>query len=194
MTNCKNIKCLFFSMVFVATLVVSTILFTNVYFYTFTQKYNTKIVTREDKISFILDKYELKEEEFKTLSAIVLTEAEHNSYADAYAVINTIYNRTQSKSFVATIDNIYGENTGNSLYYQAIAPNQFVVYQKGYYKRNLDNTNCVGYDAIIDFLYTEKTMHNYLSFRANYIHINNSESFSENGNNYFNELLEENRV
>jgi len=154
----------------------------------------TTVISREDKIKFILEKYDLSEKEFNILSAIVLSEAESNSYDDAYAVINTIYNRTHSKNWVRSISNRYGKDNGDSLYYQAIAPNQFVVYQHGTYKKNLNNTDCVGYDAIIDFLYSEEILHNYLSFRAHNIKINNSESFSDKGNNYFNEIKEGNRI
>lgn len=153
-----------------------------------------KELTREDKINVILDKYNLTKDEFNVLSAIVLTEAEFNSYDDAYAVINTIYNRTHSKTWIKMIDKRMGKDRGNSLYYQAIAPRQFVVYEHGSYKKNLGNTESVGYDAIIDFLYTEEVMHNYLSFRAHSIKIKNSESFSKKGNNYFNELKSGNRV
>ena len=153
-----------------------------------------KTVTKEDKINTILNKYSLTKDEFNVLSAIVLTEAEFNSYDDAYAVINTIYNRTHSKTWVKTIDKRMGKNKGNSLYYQAIAPRQFVVYEHGSYRKNLGNTESVGYDAIIDFLYTEEVMHNYLSFRAHSIKIKNSEAFSKKGNNYFNILTDKNRI
>jgi len=156
--------------------------------------YITLAITKEDKIEYILDEYELTEYQFKVLCGIVLSEAEANSYEDAYAVINTIYNRTQSKSWVRSIGNRFGSDKGHNLYYQAIAPNQFVVYQSGSYKKNMNNTESVGYDAIIDFLYTKDIMHNYLSFRSNYIKIKNSESFSSRGNNYFNILKDENRI
>ena len=73
-------------------------------------------------------------------------------------------------------------------------PNQFVVYQHGTYKRYLNNTSLNGYNAIIDFLYNEEIMHNYLSFRSNSIIINGSEKFSDRGNNYFNILEESNRI
>lgn len=154
----------------------------------------TTAITKEDKIKSILEKYDLTNEQFKTLSAIVLTEAEANSYEDAYAVINTIYNRTHSKNWVKSVSNRYGSGKGTNLYYQAIAPNQFVVYEHGSYKKNLNNTKSVGYDAIIDFLYTEEVMHNYLSFRAHNIKAKNSEAFSEKGNNYFNILTESNKI
>ena len=142
----------------------------------------------------ILEKYNLTENEFKVLCGIVLSEAEYNSYEDAYAVINTIYNRTHSKNWVTSVDNHFGKGKGVSLYYQAISPNQFTVYKSGAYKKYMNSTDLVGYKAIIDFLYTEDIMHNYLSFRSNSIKINNSESFSEKGNNYFNVMKEENRI
>lgn len=150
--------------------------------------------SKEEKRVAILEKYGLSEQEFKVLCAIVLSEAESNSYEDAYAVINTIYNRTHSKNWVRSMNNRYGKDKGLSLYYQAIAPNQFVVYEHGTYKKHLNNTSSVGYEAIIDFLYTENVIHDYLSFRAHNIKVKNSVAFSEKGNNYFNKILDENRI
>lgn len=154
----------------------------------------TTIISKEDKIEIILKKYDLTMDEFNIIRAIVLSEAETNSYEDAYAVINTIYNRAHSKNWVRSVSNRFGKDKGKNLYYQAIAPNQFTVYQSGSYKRNLNNTKSKGNDAIIDFLYEEKIMHNYLSFRSHSIKVNNSESFSNKGNNYFNLLKESNRI
>ncbi len=165
----------------------------NVVSYQELDSYNDTI-TKEDKIEVILDKYNLTMKEFKILRAIVLSEAEANSYEDAYAVINTIYNRTHSKNWVKSVSNKFGKNKGYSLYYQAIHPNQFTVYQSGAYKKNLNNDKSIGNDAIIDFLYEEEIMHNYLSFRSHNIKIKNSESFSKKGNNYFNEIKEENYI
>ena len=73
-------------------------------------------------------------------------------------------------------------------------PNQFVVSQHGTFTRYLNRTDLNGYNAVIDFLYDEKIMHNYLSFRANNIVITGSEKFSTMGNNYFNTLEESNRI
>lgn len=154
----------------------------------------TTAITKQDKVEYILEKYDLTKEQFKVLSAIVLSEAEANSYDDAYAVINTIYNRTKSKNWVSTVNKKFGKNKGYNLYYQAIAPNQFVVYQHGTYKKKLNVTDNIGIDAIIDFLYEEEIMHNYLSFRANNIKVKNSETFSKKGNNYFNTIKESNRI
>ncbi len=166
-------------------------------------EFNTKIssfdnynanITNDDKIDYVLNKYNLTRKEFNILTAIVISESQSNSYDDAYAVINTIYNRTHAKNWVKSCNAYFGKNKGQSLYYQAIMPNQFVVYQNSTYTKYLNKTNLNGYNAVIDFLYNEKIMHNYLSFRANNVHVNNSEQFSTNGNNYFNILKEENKI
>jgi len=178
----------------IMVIVPSTESIVNIVTYQELSSYTTKVITKDEKIKYILEKYELTKKQFKVLSAIVLTEAQSNSYEDAYAVINTIYNRTHSKNWVKSISNRYGKDKGTNLYYQAIAPRQFVVYEHGSYKRNLNNTKSVGYDAIIDFLYSEEVMHNYLSFRSHNIKVKNSESFSNKGNNYFNPIKEKNRI
>ena len=124
----------------------------------------------------------------------MLSEAKSKSYEDAYAVINTIYNRTHAKNWVRSVSNNFGKDKGTSLYYQAIQPGQFTVYKSGSYKRHLNETNSVGYNAIIDFLYSEEVMHDYLSFRSHSIKVNGSESFASGGNNYFNKLTLKNRI
>ena len=154
--------------------------------------YKTAVISNETKLNYILKNYNLTKEQFRVLCAIVLSEAEGNSYEDAYAVINTIYNRTHAKNWVRSVNAYFGN--GKSLYYQAISPNQFTVYSSGSYKRHLDETNSVGYKAILDFLYSEQIMHNYLSFRSHSIKVSGSESFSKNGNNYFNVLKDESRI
>lgn len=145
-------------------------------------------LNNEEKEAIILEKYQLSSQEFAVVCAIVLAEAEYNSYEDAYAVINTIYNRTKSNRWIKSVDNKFGNNKGESLYYQAISPRQFTVYESGSYKKYLGDKKSIGYQAIIDFLYTEKILHNYLSFRSHYIKIEGSETFSSKGNNYFNEI------
>ena len=163
------------------------------YSYISLDSYKTISLTTEDKLNIILDKYNLTKEQFNVLKAIVLSEAD-NCYDDAYAVINTIYNRAHSKNWVRSVNNRFGSGKGSNLYYQAIAPGQFTVYSSGSYKKYLNNTSREGYKAIIDFLYTEDIMHNYLSFRSHSIKIKGSVAFSTKGNNYFNVLKEENRI
>ena len=156
--------------------------------------YSYVFIDNDIKKEYILEHYNLTEKQFDTLCAIVLSEATTNSYEDAYAVINVIYNRAHDKKWINSVDKTFGKGKGESLYYQAISPNQFVVYQKGTYLRNMNNTKSVGYDAILDFLYEENTLHNYLSFRSNFVKINNYETFTDNGNKFFNLMNEINRV
>ena len=150
-------------------------------------------MTKDEKVEYILNEYNLTPKQFEVLCAIVMSEAWVNSYEDAYAVINTIYNRTISKNWVSWIDKNVGENTGVNLYYQATFPDQFVVYQDGVYVKNLGVKEGRAYDAIIDFLMTKEVKHDFLEFRANYCNVK-GEKFDNNGNIYFNLLEEEDRI
>jgi len=181
---------------FIILLVVpSTEVVVNEITYASLNTYTSVTLTKESKIEEILVNYGLTKDQFNVLSAIVLSEAETNSYNDAYAVINTIYNRTLTKNWVRSVDNYFGKDKGKNLYYQAISPNQFVVYQHGTYRRYLNNLeDNVGFDAIIDFLYSKNIKHNYLSFRSHSTKLDTYEVFSENGNKYFNEIKDENRI
>lgn len=148
------------------------------------------------KIERILEKYELSLEEFNVVVAIVLAESKANSYEDAYAVINTIYNRTKSVRWNASIDNYWHEERGRSLYYQAIHQNQFVVYQSGAYLKYLNDEVCnyPGYQAVIDMLYDEIPMHNYLKFLSSSNTSRYREQFVEGGNNYYSILTDEDLI
>lgn len=193
----KNLKYMVLPIVYL-TVILLVVPTTNTIVNNITYKemssYTVAQLTTERKREIILSKYNLSDYEFKVLTGIVLSEAESNSYEDAYAVINTIYNRTHSKNWVKSIDNKFGKGKGMNLYYQAISPNQFTVYRSGSYKKHMNDTTSVGYNAIIDFLYTEEVMHNYLSFRSHSIKVSGSESYSANGNNYFGILVEGNRI
>lgn len=158
-------------------------------------KEEIKEISNEEKIDIILERFNLTEEEFNVVCAIAMTEAKSDSYEDAYAVINTIYNRTISNSWIQEINKLHTEDVGNSLYYQAIHPNQFVVYQDGYYLRNLDVREGISFQAVIDFLYTRESKHDYLSFRSADTELNfEYEQFTTNGNKYFNLIREDDRV
>lgn len=153
-----------------------------------------KELTNEEKVSIILEKYKLTAEEFDILCAITLREAAALSYDDAYAVINTVYNRTLSKLFHIDCEKFFGKDAGYSLYYQAIMPGQFVVYEEGYYKEKLGVKDEPGYQAIIDFLYTEETKHDFLQFRANFCEVSDSTQFVADGNKYFDPIELEERL
>ena len=135
--------------------------------------------TNEEKVSDILIKYNLTNEQLNVIVAVVMAEAGPECYDDAYAVINTIYNRTISKNWAYSIKN------GTNLYNQVIRTGQFTVYASGMYKKYLNNTTYPAYQAVIDFLDSEERIHDYLSFKANFVKINGEQLF-ENGNIYHN--------
>ncbi len=144
--------------------------------------------------AIIMQKYNLTEEEFMTVCAVVLSEAAANSYDDAYAVINTIWNRTKSINFINSVNNKMGRDDADSLYVQVICPGQFEVYDTGRYMQKWGVTDEPGYQAIIDFLLTEEPMHNYLYFVGQHCKKDNSVQFVERGNKYFGELKEDDRI
>ena len=70
-------------------------------------------------IKYIMNKYNWSYEKFSSLVSIALCEAS-SDYIDGYWVVNTMYNRTITKNWVAA--------HGTDMYNQAIAPGQFVVF------------------------------------------------------------------
>ena len=81
---------------------------------------------------------------------------------------------------------------GDNIYDQMTAPNQFVVYQNGSYRKYLGRSDLPGYQAAIDFLSntSELETHSYLSFRSNSSNIDGVE-LVDGGNLYFNLLTVE---
>ncbi len=161
-------------------------------------------VSSEEKLEYILERYHLTEKMFNILVSIILTECKSydinstdekeylDCYTDAYATINTIYNRTTSNTWSCYIDQIMGEGLGTNLYYQSICPGQFNVYENGDYLKyiDIDKTELPGYIGIIDFLYSEDKMHNYLSFVSSSCVEESKIQFVPGGNCYYNEQLE----
>ena len=141
----------------------------------------------KEKKKVILEQYKLTEDMYQIIASVVASESKANSYDDAYAVINTIYNRTLSKRWVNHINNIYGSGKGKNLYYQTIAPNQFTVYSSGSYKKYINNIPKTVEEAVINLLYTEESLHNYLSFRSSSYKGANTVQYEKGGNKYFNE-------
>ena len=163
---------------------------------TYKEEINTEPVelSLDDKINIILEDYNLTLEEFDVLCAIAMTEAKTNSYEDTYAVINTIYNRISSKTWVVYISSLWGIDVGGSLYYQAITSGQFVVYENGRYVMNLGIREGDSFQAVIDFLLTKEIKHNYLSFKTSDTDLDEYELFVIGGNKYHNPMLEEDRI
>jgi len=155
-------------------------------------------VVLEDEVENVFEQicclYNLTPEELDVVCAIAMAEAKTASYEDAYAVINTIYNRTISNRWVCYINKLHKNEVGESLYYQAITNGQFVVYENGRYKQFLGVREGDGYQAVIDFLLTKDLIHDYLSFRSSNTNVKTFEQFVEGGNKYFDVLLEEDRI
>jgi len=151
-------------------------------------------LSKKDKINNILDNYDLTQEQFDIICAIVMAEAKSESYVDGYAVINCMYNRCVSKLWNDYISNLYGDNAGSDLYMQATASGQFVVYEEGLYEKFLGVKEGQVIDAVIDFLTTKNIMHYYLSYRSADTSLDEYEQFTPNGNKFFDYMLEEDRM
>ncbi len=113
--------------------------------------------TNDEKIAWILEHYNLTMDQFKVVVGVTLAEAQGKSYEDAYAVINTIYNRTICSRWVNSVEKYQGQGLGTSLYNQVIQPGQFSVYFYGdrpyRYYLNVTPEEEPGMQAVIDFLY-----------------------------------------
>ncbi len=144
-------------------------------------------------VDYILDKYNLTSDEFNVLCAVVMGEAKENDYRDAYAVINTIYNRTKSNTWINYVANIMGCD-GTNLFNQVVCTGQFEAYYNGRYQKFLGVKDTQAYKAIIDFLVSEEIMHEYLSFVAAYGESYGKEQFVSDGNRYYNLLIDEDKI
>lgn len=119
--------------------------------------------------------YQLCDEDIELLCAIVSAESD-KSYDDALAVVSTILNRCERSNWISS--------HGRDPIAQATAPNQYVVYQHGSYKRYLNGkAPQTVKQAVMDALNGVRN-HNYCSFRSN-----GSTSYSNNmitatGNRY----------
>ena len=144
-------------------------------------------------VDYILDKYNLTSDEFNVLCAVVMGEAKENDYRDAYAVINTIYNRTKSNTWINYVANIM-DCDGTNLFNQVVCTGQFEAYYNGRYQKFLGVKDNQAYKAIIDFLVSEEIMHEYLSFVAAYGESYGKEQFVSDGNRYYNLLIDEDKI
>ena len=119
--------------------------------------------------------YNVSDEDFELLCAIVSAESDH-SHDDALAVMSTILNRCESESFQG-----YG---GANPVKQATYPSQFVVYEKGAYRKYMNgNAPETVVTAVRDALNGYRN-HNYISFRSNDSTGYSSNMISPTGNRY----------
>lgn len=153
-----------------------------------------KEVSNEEKINVILNREGITREQFDEIVATAVGEAAPGSYEDAYAVINTFYNRTISKTWINEMIRATGEDKGRNLYEQITLINQSEVYTSGRYKEFLGTNDGPVYQAVIDFLYTLDRKHDYLCFFASYGDIPDSVQFVPGGNWYYSLMLSEDMV
>ena len=147
-----------------------------------------KELDNETIIENILREYDLTRYQFDVIVGIVLAEAKACSYDDAYGVINTIGNRTNSITWSTYFTN------GENLYIQAVAPGQFAVYEEGKYLNYLGCYDEAGYQAIIDYLTSGITIHDYLSFKSADSYVANSIQLVAGGNRYHGLMTEDDRL
>ena len=146
-----------------------------------------KELTNEEKIAYILEEYNLTMDQFNVIAAIILAEAQANNYDGAYDIVNALYNRTWSKRWVGYIEGLMNCDTGRNLYTQATALSQFEVYTNGGYLQFLNNSSdLVGYQAVIDMLYSQESHHNFMSFYA--------DPNEPNGTHFHDVLTDEDRI
>ena len=119
--------------------------------------------------------YELCEEDFELLCAIVSAESD-KSYDDALAVITTVLNRCETSNWI--------NSHGRDPIAQATAPNQFVVYQHGSYERYMNgNAPATVVQAVKDALAGVRN-HKYCSFRSNGTTSYSNNMITSTGNRY----------
>ena len=119
--------------------------------------------------------YELSDADIELLCAIVSAESD-KTYDDALAVITTILNRCETDNWI--------RSHGTDPIAQATAPNQFVVYQHGSYKRYMNgNAPETVVQAVKDALAGVRN-NKYLSFRSNGTTSYSDNMISPTGNRY----------
>ncbi len=125
---------------------------------------------------------------YKTVQGI-LAEGGAYSYREAFAITTVMLNRTIDTGYINSVNALYGPGAGRSIYYQAIKPGQFQVYDNGSYKKYTDIKSYPGYQAIIDCLKAfildpSNRMHNYKEFRSNGTTSFSNIMFTPTGNRY----------
>ncbi len=153
----------------------------------------------QEKIQVICAKNSITYEEFNIFACVCIKEAKVYSeslnnynevYADAYATTNAFYNRVHSTKWRVSINKSSKDNAGENIYGQITAPGQSQVYENNSYTNllDIDKTGHPAYQAVIDMLYTEIPMHDYLSFKAANCDPNDKEQFVSGGNLYHDKL------
>lgn len=162
-----------------------------------------------EKMEVIMERDHISYDDLDESIAGMIAESceDGNNYDECYRTMSTLHNRTQSISMINYVNSL-GKD-GTSLVGQFEAKSQFAVYAHKSYVKYLGRIDLKGYQAAIDMLYSGIPCHNYLQF-------NNEppkdgipydefiadpskkgtpyEHFYNNGNYYYTELEENDRI
>lgn len=148
-----------------------------------------------EKEQYILEHYNFDSKDQLDVVVSVCSAEGARSYWDLYWVANTIFNRITNSGYVKK----YGTNP----YDQVIAPEQFTVYEDGFYLPYLCLRNSwyeqkfeLARQAFYDMFYVgyNGIAHNYIEFRGWRIDTFSDTYIVSGGNRYGNEMKEENRI
>lgn len=170
-----------------------------------------QLLTDEEKENYVLQMYGITEYQLKYIVAkVVLETGEYydglqepgsiNRYEECRNVISTGLNRISSASCISFVNSRMGEGTGTNIYYQFKCPGQYTVSEStAEYLINTDLTVYSGYKAVIETLLSGEPSHDMYRFVKNslsykYKHYNGEQLCTPNGNYYFAEVKEYDRV
>ena len=120
--------------------------------------YQLSQVSNDEKLAFVLNYYGVSHPEFLKVAAACCAEAvtTGNNYIDTYAVANTVFNRA----------NDAGYSRSGNIYAQMVKPGQFEVFRRGMVDPLVGRTDLIGYQAVLDALYSRITIHDFVNFCA----------------------------
>lgn len=120
--------------------------------------YQLSQVSNDEKLAFVLNYYGVSHPEFLRVAAACCAEAvtTGNNYIDTYAVANTVFNRA----------NDAGYSRSGNIYAQMVKPGQFEVFRRGMVDPLVGRTDLIGYQAVLDALYSRITIHDFVNFCA----------------------------
>lgn len=136
--------------------------------------------TTEEKMLIIMVRDGISYSELDECCAVCIKEATGagECYEDCFGVASILLNRVHDVRYV--------DSFGNSIYDQLTAPGQFEVYLKGLeeYEMYLGRLDLIGYQAVVEAIYSEEASHDYLEFRGNWVDVVNYETLVDGGNKY----------
>lgn len=121
--------------------------------------------------------YTYEELDYVCAGCVAEAAGEGTCYEDAYAVASTLLNRIHNEW--------YYNNYGDNFYKQFTAPDQYSVVLGEMIYDYMGCIDLVGYQAVIDALYSGEPMHDYLEFRGHWVDVEvPHEQFVSNGNKF----------